>query len=184
MSLLLHLSIVLLFLAASTKLALVIYDKRSRPSSRIKSFRTRYENSPWSEEQIDLLICSFWKNYTERHPEDKALLLELLNNLNIYWVDKRWQREDTSITAEVENKTDIKVWRGPRTKKYGYKLIHSAIVEALTQLTYHNLHGQKLTTADLIRDYKDFLLAIKEDIREVSVDPPTPPSYQENFRKI
>lgn len=161
---------VLTLLSILILVGLVAYSESKRPPNKIQNFRTRYTDTVWKSYQMSMFIHTFYEVWVKHYGKSRVLR-RVLNNLNIHWTDKRWTQDGNLAVAEVLNKTDVKVWRGPRTGGNTYKFNYTALTEAVAQLVVYHLTSQELEFSALQKNYKDFLLEVRDKTRGQESEP-------------
>ena len=144
--------------------SIVLVNLPARPENKIKNFRTRFNKSIWSNEQMELLIKVFYDTWIKHYPERSKEIRNILNNTNIYWKANRWKYKTFTIAAQVLNERDIKIWHGPKLKEDRYRLSYTTLPEAILQLIAFRNEKKELTLSQVLSEYTDFLREVKEQL--------------------
>jgi hypothetical protein len=144
--------------------------EKRRPQERLSKFKTRFTKNIWSSEQMDIILNEFYDSWVKTYPKDKKKLKKILDDLNIYWVDKRWNFGSNVAIGEILDSNSIQVWKGPllnKTLPYSYRLIYTALPETLVQYAVYKLNKKKMTHQEILNSYKDILDDIRSKINKV-----------------
>jgi len=159
---------VLLFLIALfftlLLIGLYLYQVYTRPAGRVKSYSTRYTPSVWTPEQMDYALQVFEKVWLLHYPQKSWKVKRTINNLNIFWQDKRWTRGGLIAAAQVTSPQKLKVWKGPKISRERYRMNYTALPEGMVQLMVYNLEGHVLDSKTISKQYKDVINEIKREL--------------------
>lgn len=152
---LLPLLIILLFLAKYMR-------ESKRPKNKLITFKTRFTDTVWTSEQIELAMTIFFEAWSDKYPEIKKQSKKKLDNLNIIWTDKRWDIDKEFVIGQVVDSNTIKLWKGPQLiNNIEYKLNYTAFPETLIQYLSYSIFKEKLEYKDIFEKHKDILNVIR-----------------------